>query len=284
MNITKKLLLTFTLLILSLIVTNVISIFSLSKIGNNTDYFQSNTLPSLDAMNKESLKVLSIRSRLYLHGLTEDQGGMDAIKQEAIKLYDEVYAMHQHYIKDLAADPRDLELSKKTLADLEAFRPVMAQYFKISESNDRGAIIATMHQGGMVAGKIADLINDFADQVAYNSSLVDKANQESSSLIHRSMLISGSATILATIVLGIFGLLTVLNVKNRLNAMKDGMVAISENLDLSHNLTSGRQDEIGMAVSAFNSLISRYRDWETDRKSTRLNSSHLKLSRMPSSA
>ena len=26
------------------------------------------------------------------------------------------------------------------------------------------------------------------------------------------------------------------------------------------------------------------RDWETDRKSTRLNSSHLKLSRMPSSA
>ena len=31
-------------------------------------------------------------------------------------------------------------------------------------------------------------------------------------------------------------------------------------------------------------IESKYRDWETDRKSTRLNSSHLKLSRMPSSA
>ena len=31
-------------------------------------------------------------------------------------------------------------------------------------------------------------------------------------------------------------------------------------------------------------LISWYRDWETDRKSTRLNSSHRSLSRMPSSA
>ena len=30
--------------------------------------------------------------------------------------------------------------------------------------------------------------------------------------------------------------------------------------------------------------LEAYRDWETDRKSTRLNSSHLKLSRMPSSA
>ena len=40
-----------------------------------------------------------------------------------------------------------------------------------------------------------------------------------------------------------------------------------------------------MALS-YNALGSngRYRDWETDRKSTRLNSSHLKLSRMPSSA
>ena len=32
------------------------------------------------------------------------------------------------------------------------------------------------------------------------------------------------------------------------------------------------------------SLYGRYRDWETDRKSTRLNSSHITRSRMPSSA
>ena len=31
-------------------------------------------------------------------------------------------------------------------------------------------------------------------------------------------------------------------------------------------------------------MASGYRDWETDRKSTRLNSSHRSLSRMPSSA
>ena len=40
---------------------------------------------------------------------------------------------------------------------------------------------------------------------------------------------------------------------------------------------------VGVVESA-SGYINRYRDWETDRKSTRLNSSHLKLSRMPSSA
>ena len=46
-------------------------------------------------------------------------------------------------------------------------------------------------------------------------------------------------------------------------------------------------EEIGLAtvyrvLNQFDDCL--YRDWETDRKSTRLNSSHLKLSRMPSSA
>ena len=40
-----------------------------------------------------------------------------------------------------------------------------------------------------------------------------------------------------------------------------------------------------MSVAAASEINNgSYRDWETDRKSTRLNSSHLKLSRMPSSA
>ena len=37
-------------------------------------------------------------------------------------------------------------------------------------------------------------------------------------------------------------------------------------------------------VTGYDDKGNGYRDWETDRKSTRLNSSHLKLSRMPSSA
>ena len=38
-----------------------------------------------------------------------------------------------------------------------------------------------------------------------------------------------------------------------------------------------------MGIVAITPMIN-YRDWETDRKSTRLNSSHRSLSRMPSSA
>ena len=43
-------------------------------------------------------------------------------------------------------------------------------------------------------------------------------------------------------------------------------------------------DKRTIRLLASNKYISSYRDWETDRKSTRLNSSHSGESRMPSSA
>lgn len=257
MNITKRLLLAFSLLIISLIGTNIIAIVSLSKISEDTNYFQENILPSLSSMNKEMIQATSVRSQLYLHGLTEDQAQMDAIKQNAYKIFDELLAKHQYYLKELISDQRDQELSNKTLADLQAFRGAMEQYFKISESNDRKAIINAMQRGGLIADKIATLIADFNDQIDYNTSLVVQANAASKSLINKAQILSVSATLAATIILGLFGLLTVLNIRRRLNAMRDGMVQISEDLDLSKNLQAGRQDEIGHAITAFNHLIDR---------------------------
>ncbi|QOV71159.1 MCP four helix bundle domain-containing protein [Citrobacter sp. BDA59-3] len=257
MNITKRLLLAFSLLIISLIGTNIIAMISLSKISEDTNYFQENILPSLTTMNKEMIQATGVRSQLYLHGLTEDQAQMDVIKQNANKIYDELLAKHQYYIKELASDPRDVELSNKTLADLQAFRGAMDQYFKISESNDRKAIITAMQKGGLIADKIATLLADFNDQIDYNTSLVVQANAASKSLISKALILSVSATLAATILLGLFGLLTVLNIRRRLNAMRDGMVQISEDLDLSKNLPAGRQDEIGHAITAFNHLVER---------------------------
>ena len=47
----------------------------------------------------------------------------------------------------------------------------------------------------------------------------------------------------------------------------------------------GRWEDINIDISnALYDIENLYRDWETDRKSTRLNSSHITRSRMPSSA
>ena len=47
---------------------------------------------------------------------------------------------------------------------------------------------------------------------------------------------------------------------------------------------SGRYYKLANRDGKVIANVTTYRDWETDRKSTRLNSSHRSLSRMPSSA
>ena len=257
MNITKRLLLAFSLLIVSLIVTNVISIYSLSAINKDTQYFQKNTLPSLTVINDEILKLYAVRGQLFQHGLATDAEHMNAIKAKATGFYNELLKMHQHYINELISDDHDLALSKKTMADLEGLSAVTEQYYVISESNDRDAISKAMRNGGLVAAKIDQLVDDFKAQVNYNNQLVNQSTANSSSLIARSTLLSVVATAVATLALGAFGIITVLNIRRRLNAMKDGITTISETLDLSTSLNAGRQDEIGLTVSAFNQLVTR---------------------------
>ena len=60
-----------------------------------------------------------------------------------------------------------------------------------------------------------------------------------------------------------------------------------ENLKLAESIKAKRELEIKNGTYGFTNEFKKqqlYRDWETDRKSTRLNSSHEIPSRMPSSA
>ena len=72
---------------------------------------------------------------------------------------------------------------------------------------------------------------------------------------------------------------------NKLSPIIDRVI----NFGSSQTLYAGIVEEfvgncVRVLIERVPDIPSEYRDWETDRKSTRLNSSHRSLSRMPSSA
>ena len=65
------------------------------------------------------------------------------------------------------------------------------------------------------------------------------------------------------------------------------IVEVVKGQEISDAQIKGEQEKFDKLNAEVNKLVNeyrRYRDWETDRKSTRLNSSHSGESRMPSSA
>ena len=65
--------------------------------------------------------------------------------------------------------------------------------------------------------------------------------------------------------------------------LSNGDEIVVENLVTYGEPTDGKEQLTALAQQVCDSYKT-YRDWETDRKSTRLNSSHITRSRMPSSA
>ena len=83
---------------------------------------------------------------------------------------------------------------------------------------------------------------------------------------------------------------TVGALRNEINGLKTAwqsqaeLVQKQELEKINNEIQTFINDPANKHFNALQHDIGAYRDWETDRKSTRLNSSHLKLSRMPSSA
>ena len=80
--------------------------------------------------------------------------------------------------------------------------------------------------------------------------------------------------------IGVKSIINLRNLRNDKNELKGKQIIGFQKRINTWTITF---DEVVAASIVTGKHIS-YRDWETDRKSTRLNSSHLKLSRMPSSA
>ena len=83
-------------------------------------------------------------------------------------------------------------------------------------------------------------------------------------------------------------LFTVRFFKNRLDALRTLVPNLTRPVEIHLLGCHGDPIEVYRCGQAYPNLVrgvdTAYRDWETDRKSTRLNSSHRSLSRMPSSA
>ena len=70
---------------------------------------------------------------------------------------------------------------------------------------------------------------------------------------------------------------------NNLELYTGDYVCVDSSIGFDIGTVSATGEIVRLQLKKYQNLYD-YRDWETDRKSTRLNSSHLKLSRMPSSA
>ena len=207
-------------------------------------------------------KVLTLRTELDPSGITS---GAQLIRQEVGKLTGEIGRMMGVIQKSIDNALKPLNNSSQQLKQLgAAYSTAMSNVTTTSNS---------------ASASIANVNKQITSMSTRSKNLVGNLNN--------------AATAMAGYATASKGINTAsISFRNYGQSVSDSMKLVNGQFDAATRLVRSAKNDImdlgrifAMVTAGMVTAVALpYRDWETDRKSTRLNSSHLKLSRMPSSA
>ncbi|GAB7196642.1 hypothetical protein OS11_29150 [Dickeya oryzae] len=98
----------------------------------------------------------------------------------------------------------------------------------------------------------------FQDQYDYNVTLASVLQEQNNTSFKQAFFGLVGLIVVALLVAGTFSTVIISYVRNSLNALRQTLVTVSENLDLTLHADASKNDEIGQTSGAYNNLIQRF--------------------------
>ncbi|GAB7263955.1 hypothetical protein DZJ_05050 [Dickeya ananatis] len=121
MNITQRLLLTFSLLSLALIALVVITLSLLSGFQSRADYVQDNAVASIKDLNNAVDKSNSLVLFFYRYQTTPDSSKLPSIEQSINQTIEDIKSLNDYYMKNDISSEEDKTL---TLASMDNVKKI----------------------------------------------------------------------------------------------------------------------------------------------------------------
>ncbi|WP_113627588.1 methyl-accepting chemotaxis protein [Pectobacterium peruviense] len=259
MNITQRLLLTFSLMSLALISLVIVTLSLLSGFQSRFEYVQDNAIPSIRDLNAQVDKANALSLLLYKHQSTTDNSYLPPIEQDIAKTLNEINELNEYYLKNNVSENEEND-KRLTLAGFDSVKAIRAALpaFLAASIAHQDLISLDLIQGqNGVGANIRKLIDGYREQISLNLKLGDVLRDENTRIYDMTftgLLAGGLLTLLLT---GLFAVTTILGIRKSLNHMSRAMTMASTSLDLTIQADDRRKDEIGNTARAFNSLMHR---------------------------
>jgi methyl-accepting chemotaxis protein len=130
LNIGKKLLVSFTIVSLILVILGIISLFQMRSIANRAEYIAINTVPSIKAIDNVQILISQYRRKQLQHVISTTKFQMDDLEKNMLQIKEHTDDILKKY-QSLLSDEKDralLEQSqstyKKYIDESELFIPL----------------------------------------------------------------------------------------------------------------------------------------------------------------
>ncbi|WP_113632957.1 methyl-accepting chemotaxis protein [Pectobacterium peruviense] len=259
MNITQRLLLTFSLMSLALISLVIVTLSLLSGFQSRFEYVQDNAIPSIRDLNAQVDKANALSLLLYKHQSTTDNSYLPPIEQDIAKTLNEINELNEYYLKNNVSEneENDKRLTLAGFDSVKAIRAALPAFLAASVAHQDLISLDLIQGQNGVGANIRKLIDGYREQISLNLKLGDVLRDENTRIYDMTftgLLAGGLLTLLLT---GLFAVSTILGIRKSLNHMSRAMTMASTSLDLTIQADDRRKDEIGNTARAFNSLMHR---------------------------
>jgi methyl-accepting chemotaxis protein len=257
MNITKRLLLTFSLLSTALIALGVISIILIMGFQSRFEYVQDNTVPSIKDLSKQIEQSEQLLLTLYKHQGLTDNSKMPAVENLIQQRIASLKSTTDYYLANDISNAEDERLSRLAFDNIRRVEDMLPPFLTASRAHQDEISLALLNGDKGIGNAVDQMVADFHKQLDLNVDLGVGLRATNRSIFNTTLWGMGLGVSSTILLLGILALATIRRVRGSLLAIGNIMNIASDRLDLTVSADDSRADEVGNMARAFNSLMQR---------------------------
>ncbi len=258
MTITQRISAALLIFAIALIAVGSYGLNVLSQSNERFSYVITNTLPSVEDLDKVIGEQTDARVDLLRSLLTQDPALHDSLQSnvqaELAKLNDSL----QHYEKNDISDDKDRQMTLSNEQAAKAFADSIAALYAAAKIDGNAAAFDhAVSPSGTLRRSTLALSEGLNAQIDYNGHLGDVLSSENKASYRAANGVLWGLIIAALAIAGGLSVMTLRYVRTSLLDIRASLEYTSGSLDLTRQAKVARLDEVGLAAQAFNHLISR---------------------------
>ncbi|MFL9867487.1 methyl-accepting chemotaxis protein [Paraburkholderia fungorum] len=257
MTISKRLLSTLSIALLSMIAVGIFGLWQINQAQNRFEYFQDNVTQAVKDLTDNEALISQGRILSYRYVIFTASARSEALESEIRKINADIGQILNKYEKDDITNDADRKLLEADRAKLADFISAQSNFIARVKANDTQGVIEALDEGGTLRETGKALQKTLDDHVAFNVQLgVDLRNENLASHT-RTVWILTAIISLATILAGGMAIQLHRAIRSSLTGIRDSLQHVKTSLDLTRRAPVERMDEIGHTAAAFNELLTR---------------------------
>ena len=257
MNITQRLLLTFTLLSAALIALGIAAIMLISGFQSRFEYVQDNAIPSIKDLSKLIEQSNQLSLTLYKHQSQTDNTKMPPVETLIQQQIETLKSQTKNYLEHDISSDEDERLTHVAFDNIRKVEEQLPAFLAASRSHEDDVTLGLIEGDKGIGEAIRQMVTNYQKQLTLNIEIGEALRATNGTIFQETLWGMGIGVTLTILLLGLLALTTILRVRKSLLAIGDIMKNASDNLDLTVSADTRRLDEIGTMAQAFNHLMQR---------------------------